>query len=129
MGDQAAVIRGLRQRRGEAGTVSALSQTEQETAMSIKTATVFLAAAIALPALTASAFASSDEASCGNAPRDTWMSEDAVRSHAAEKGYKVRNVKVEDGCYEIYAIDSEGRRVEAYLNPTTGDVVRTKLDD
>lgn len=98
--------------------------------MSNRTATVFLAAAIAFPALTAAALASGDDAmNCGTAPRDTWMSEDAARRLATDKGYKVRNVKVEDGCYEIYAIDSEGRRVEAYLNPTTGDFVRTKLDD
>ncbi len=100
--------------------------------MSNRIASLILATVIAVPALTAGAFASNeegDEADCGNAPRAQWMSEEAVRGHATELGYDVRNVKIEDGCYEIYAIDGEGRRVEAYLNPTTGSVVRTKLDD
>jgi hypothetical protein len=44
-------------------------------------------------------------------------------------GYKVRQVKVEDGCYEIYAVDKNGQRIEAYFNPVTAEVVKTKIDD
>lgn len=80
-----------------------------------------LTAAASLPAL-----AEGDDASCGNASRDQWMSEDAVKAKAAELGYEVRKVKEEDGCYEVYGIDKNGAKAEIYLNPVTGEVVKTK---
>ncbi len=67
----------------------------------------------------------SDNDYCGNTSGE-WMSRDAARSVLVEKGYDVRRVKREDGCYEIYAIDKTGARVEVYLNPVTGEIVRTK---
>ncbi|MGB7287827.1 MAG: PepSY domain-containing protein [Salaquimonas sp.] len=78
-------------------------------------------------ATAAPAFASGNK-DCGNADRSTWMSEDALKTKVTAMGYDVKNVKVEDGCYEIYAI-KDGKKVEAYLNPVTAEVVREKLDD
>jgi hypothetical protein len=57
------------------------------------------------------------------------MSLKDIEAKATAMGYKVRQVKIEDGCYEIYALDKDGKRVEAYLNPVTADVVETKVDD
>jgi hypothetical protein len=56
------------------------------------------------------------------------MSEVAIKAKAAEMGYDVKNVKVEDGCFEVYAI-KDGKKVEAYMNPVTAEVVRTKTND
>ena len=42
-----------------------------------------------------------------------------------EKGWEVRNVKVDGGCYEVYAIDDKGERVEAYFHPVTLERVKT----
>ena len=56
------------------------------------------------------------------------MSEDALKTKATAMGYDVKNIKVEDGCYEIYAI-KDGKRVEVYLNPVTAKIAREKLDD
>ncbi|MFZ1682485.1 MAG: PepSY domain-containing protein [Rhizobiaceae bacterium] len=61
-----------------------------------------------------------------NVPQDQWMPEAQIRARAAELGYDVRQVKVEDGCYEIYAIDSNGSKIEAYLHPATAAVVKVK---
>lgn len=61
-------------------------------------------------------------------PQDKWMTEDALKAKAAEAGYDVKQVKVEDGCYEIYAIDKDGKKVEAWLNPETAEVVKSKVD-
>ena len=88
--------------------------------------------AIALSAVLAAApaYASDDEGKgCGNAPRDQWMSVDAVEAKGVAMGYEVRRVKEEDGCYELYAIDKNGAKTELYMNPVTGDVVRSKEDD
>lgn len=88
---------------------------------------IFATAAVALIAATLPAAASSK--SCGNAPQSEWMSIADLQAKAEGMGYKVRQVKIEDGCYEIYAIDKDGNRVEAYLNPVTAEVVQTKIDD
>lgn len=36
-----------------------------------------------------------------------------------EKGWEVRNIKVDGGCYEVYALDEKKERVEAYFHPVT----------
>ena len=74
------------------------------------------------------AFASSDDART-NAPRDQWMSVAQITEKFTSQGYKVRQVKVEKGKYEIYAIDKDGKRVEAYVHPVTGDVLKQETDD
>ena len=94
-------------------------------------APAFIAAALlAMPALASDDDNKSETGkTCGNAPQSEWMSEDAIRAKGAELGLDVRKVKVEDGCYEIYGIDANKNRVEAYLNPVTGELVRQKMDD
>jgi hypothetical protein len=82
---------------------------------------LFLALASAAPAL-----AEQETASCGNAPRAQWLSEDAIKAKGVELGYDVRSVKSEDGCYELKAIDKANVKVELYLHPVTGEVVKLK---
>ena len=89
-----------------------------------------LALAATFAALSAApAFASDDSKSCGNAPKSEWMSEDAIKAKAADAGYDVRRVKVEDGCYEVYGIDAKGMKAEIYMNPVTGETVEVKTKD
>ncbi len=55
-----------------------------------------------------------------------WMGARAARAKASRLGYKVRRVERDDGYYEIDAYDKRGRRVELYLHPTTGRLIRVK---
>lgn len=64
-----------------------------------------------------------DSHDCGNIPKDKWMTKDAVKDKAKAKGLDVRRVKVEGACYEVYAIDAKGNKVEKIVNPQTGEVV------
>jgi hypothetical protein len=82
-----------------------------------------LAIGVAAPAL------ASEIPACGSAPRDQWMSEEAIKAKATELGYQVRKVKVEDNCYEVYGIDQKGTKTEIYFNPVTGVVAQTKSND
>ena len=66
---------------------------------------------------------------CGSASKDQWMSMEAIKAKATEMGYQVRSVKVEDGCYEAYALNAKGERVEVYLDPVTAAIVKEKIDD
>jgi len=66
---------------------------------------------------------------CPNVPRDQWMSDAAITEKAKEKGYDVRSIKAEDGCLEAYAMDKDGKRVEVYFHPGTGDVLKISGND
>lgn len=91
------------------------------------TSIMIVTAAIATLGFTVPASASSDN--CGNVEPAKWMTIDQVRAKATEMGLDVRKVEIDDGCYEVYAIDGKGQRIEAYLHPATGEVVKQKLDD
>ncbi len=52
-------------------------------------------------------------------PIQRWQSREAVRQMAAEKGWELQRLKIDDGCYEVRGRDAEGRRFKAKLNPET----------
>lgn len=79
-------------------------------------ATLVLAVA-ALPAV-----ASSD---C-DAPAARWQSREAVRQMAAQQGWQVERLKIDDGCYEIRGTDAQGQRFKAKLDPGTLQVLKIK---
>ncbi len=62
---------------------------------------------------------------CGDAPQSEWMSEADITAIGVELGYEISNVKIEDGCYELYA-RKDGEKMEVFLNPITGEVVKIK---
>ncbi len=70
----------------------------------------------------------SDDIQCSNTPKSEWLSEEEIKAKAIEMGYDVRRLKVDDGCYEINAIDPDGRKVEVYFHPITAEVVKTEDD-
>jgi hypothetical protein len=53
------------------------------------------------------------------------MSQDATKDLLKQQGYQeVRKIQVTEGnCYEVYAIDAQGDKVEVYLDPTDGSLV------
>ncbi len=79
------------------------------------------------PAIAAAAFAilcipaagATGLATCDSGPQEGWQPQDKLTASLKEKGWEVRNVKVDGGCYEVYAIDDKGERVEAYFHPVT----------
>lgn len=66
----------------------------------------------------------SDSARCGNAPRAQWLPEATIISKVTDLGYSITRVKVDDGCYEIKGTDKNGAKVELYVDPATGEVVK-----
>ncbi len=72
--------------------------------------------------------ASAEEVSC-NAPKDQWQKPEALQTMLEAKGWKVKRIKTEDGCYEVYALDDKGARVETFFNPATFDAVNKKDGD
>jgi hypothetical protein len=51
------------------------------------------------------------------------MSVAALAQKLEAQGYTVREIERDDGYYEVEMTDANGLRVEAYLDPRTGDPV------
>ena len=62
------------------------------------------------------------------APVARWQSREAVRQMAAQKGWEVQRLKIDDGCYEIRGTDAEGRGFKAKIDPETLKVLKMKQD-
>jgi hypothetical protein len=58
-------------------------------------------------------------ATCDSGSPDTWQPKEKLAATLKDKGWEVRNIKVDGGCYEVYALDDKGERVEAYFHPVT----------
>lgn len=81
-----------------------------------------------LIAFAAASFASSAFAgpTC-DAPKEKWMKEADFKARIEGQGYKIKQFKITNGnCYEIYGHDKNGKRVEIYYNPETGEPVLSK---
>jgi hypothetical protein len=65
-------------------------------------------------------------ATCDSGPKETWQPVEKLEKMLIEKGWKVRRIKEDGGCYEVYALDEKGQRVEAYFHPKTLAPVPTK---
>jgi hypothetical protein len=57
------------------------------------------------------------------------MSQADLSAKYAEKGYNVKRIKVENGCYEVKALNANGARVEIVVDPMTGEVIKTESDE
>jgi len=64
-----------------------------------------------------------------NAPMDRWQSREAVRQMAAEQGWQIQRLKIDDGCFEIRGTDKDGRGFKAKIDPETLKVLKTKQRD
>ncbi len=62
-------------------------------------------------------------------PMTKWQPRAAVADLAAENGWAVRRIKIDDGCYEIIGTDAEGRRIEVKVHPGTLEIVEIEVED
>lgn len=65
-------------------------------------------------------------ATCDSGPREGWQPSTKLEQQLKEKGWQVRRIKEDGGCYEVYGLDDKGQRVEAYFHPVTLAPVPTK---
>ena len=57
--------------------------------------------------------------SCSTAPKSAWQPQSKLESMLKTDGLTVKQIKVEKGCYEVYATDKAGKRVNAAYNAET----------
>lgn len=58
-------------------------------------------------------------ATCDSGARERWQTQEKLTAMLKEKGWQVRRIKEDGGCYEVYAMNEKGERVEAYFHPRT----------
>lgn len=61
-------------------------------------------------------------------PVEQWQSRDAVMRMAAQQGWQVQRLKIDDGCYELRGRDAQGRDFKAKLDPQTLKPVKMKVE-
>ena len=76
----------------------------------------FLLSAIAV-AVASPAFAAGG--SCSTAPKSAWQPQSKLESMLKADGLTIKKIKVENGCYEVYATNKSGKRVNAAYNAET----------
>ncbi len=64
-----------------------------------------------------------------DAPVARWQSREAVRQMATQQGWDVQRRKIDDGGYEVYGKDAQGRSFKAKVDPETLRVVKMKRRD
>ena len=65
-------------------------------------------------------------ATCDSGPKSGWQPVEKLEQQLKEKGYTVRRIKEDGGCYEVYALNDKGERGEFYFHPVTFAPVATK---
>ncbi|HTP96445.1 MAG TPA: PepSY domain-containing protein [Burkholderiales bacterium] len=78
-----------------------------------------LAAALTAGAILASPTHATGLATCDSGPREGWQPQSVLEKRLTEQKWQVRRIKVDGGCYEVYAMNEKGERVEAYFHPVT----------
>ncbi|WP_454289314.1 PepSY domain-containing protein [Rhizobium arsenicireducens] len=58
-----------------------------------------------------------------NVPMANWQPREAVRAMVEARGWQLKRIKIDDGCYEIHAVDADGQRFEAKIDPQTLRVI------
>lgn len=90
----------------------------------MKTVSLFLAtSALFFASLSAQA---TGLATCDSGSKSTWQPVEKLEAQLKEKGYTVRRIKEDGGCYEVYALNEKGERGEFYFHPVTLEAVPTK---
>ena len=60
---------------------------------------------------------------CEPIPKDQWKPQAELERKLTDMGWKIRRVKIENGCYEVYGADEKGGKVEVFFHPKTFDRV------
>ena len=58
-------------------------------------------------------------ATCDSGASSGWQTKQTLEAKLVKAGWEVRLIKVDAGCYEVYAINEKKERTEAYFHPVS----------
>jgi hypothetical protein len=56
---------------------------------------------------------------CTTQPKTEWKPHTELEAKLVKEGWTIRRMEATTSCYEVYAKDPKGKRVEAFFNPVT----------
>ncbi|MGE0053559.1 MAG: PepSY domain-containing protein [Hyphomicrobium sp.] len=59
-------------------------------------------------------------------PKSQWRPQSALVQKLESQGWKIRNMKIDGGCYEVYGTDGQGKARETHFDPATFKAVAEK---
>lgn len=59
---------------------------------------------------------------CEPVDAESWLTEEQLTEKITADGWTVNRMKQDGGCWEVYGNMPDGKRVEAYFHPSTGEV-------
>jgi len=85
-----------------------------------------LTAAMIAPMLAAPAHAANHEC---YVPMKDWRSRVEVIRYAEAQGWAVQRVRIDDGCYELFAVSAEGIDIEVRINPGSLEIIAIEIEN
>ena len=81
---------------------------------------IFIPLAACVLALSATGASAHGDVTCKPAvPKTEWRSHNDLYKKLVEAGWVIRQMKATPTCYEVYAKDPKGKRVEVFFHPKT----------
>lgn len=66
---------------------------------------------------------------CTKEDKSKWKNDKEFQKSLVDQGYKIKVFKTTKGnCYEIYGWNKEGKKVEIYFHPVTGEIVKQEIN-
>ena len=62
-------------------------------------------------------------------PIASWQPREVLRKLLEDKGWVVHRIRIDDGCYQVRALDEQGRHVEATYAPASLSLIELELED
>jgi hypothetical protein len=87
---------------------------------------IFSALALAAILGSGAAFAGADYC---NVPKDEWQPQEVLEEKLKGEGWTIKRVKIDAGCYEVYGKTADGKRMEAYFDPKSFELVKSEGED
>ena len=60
---------------------------------------------------------------CTQRPQSEWKPHEELAQKLQKEGWQIRRMEKTTSCYEVYAKDPQGKRIEAFFDPVTFDRV------
>lgn len=60
-------------------------------------------------------------------PVADWQPKEKINQMVMDRGWTVNRIKVDDGCYEVKAVDRNGHNIEAVFSPASLDIMELEV--
>ena len=81
------------------------------------------ASAVLWSASASAQFVEHDAVKCAPLPKEEMRPQMELQRKLTSEGWKVRQIKNFNGCYEVYGFDEKGQRAEVFFDPKTFEKV------